>query len=247
MSKNGAISQSDRLYNSRIIATYIKFLRKEYSYINIEDILSYAEMETYQVEDEAYWFTQEQVDLFNERAVKATGKSDIAREAGRFGLSPDLLGFVKSYILGCMSIGKAFEMIAQISSKFVKSCTWESAGLASNKVKLVVTPRPGRPGEALPMREPNGLLRSGRSAISHKFPQIEHTKCVFRGDECCEYVVTWREFRHEMWRKVRNIGGAFLFATIANLVLLASSRWPYRDGRRSRGMAASVLLLCVEP
>ena len=58
MSKDRAISPSDRLYNSRIIATYIKFLRKEYGHVDIEDILSYAGMETYQVEDEAYWFTQ---------------------------------------------------------------------------------------------------------------------------------------------------------------------------------------------
>ena len=80
MSKNGAISQSDRLYNSRITATYVKFLRKEYSYIDIEDVLSYAGMKTYQVEDEAYWFTQEQVDLFNERAVKATGSPATVRK-----------------------------------------------------------------------------------------------------------------------------------------------------------------------
>ena len=67
--------------------------------------------------------------------MKATGKDDVAREAGRFGFSPDSMGFVKNYMLGRMSIGKVYEMIAQLTPKFVRSCTWESARLGPNKAK----------------------------------------------------------------------------------------------------------------
>jgi HD-GYP domain-containing protein (c-di-GMP phosphodiesterase class II)/predicted hydrocarbon binding protein len=214
MNKNYSISPSDRLYNSRITATYVKFLRKEYGHVDIGDILSYAGMETYQVEDEAHWFTQEQVDLFNERVVKATGKTDIAREAGRFGFSIDSLGFVKSYVLGCMSIGKGFEMITQITSKFVKSCSWQSAKLASNRVKVVVTPRPGAREKPYQCQNRIGYFEAGAALFHHKFPQIEHSKCIHKGDDCCEFVVTWREFRYEVWKKVRNLGAALLFAAI---------------------------------
>jgi HD-GYP domain-containing protein (c-di-GMP phosphodiesterase class II) len=214
MNKNNAVSPSDRLYNSRIIATYSKFLRKEYGSVDIDDILSYAGMESYQVEDEAYWFTQDQVDLFNERAVKVTGKDSIAREAGRFGLSPDSMGFVKNYILGCMSIGKAFDMVAQLTPKFVKSCTWKSMRLASNKVKIVVTPRPGTREKPYQCDNRVGYFEATGTLFRHKFPQIEHSRCVHKGDDCCEFVVTWREFRYEMWKKIRNIGGAVLFATV---------------------------------
>ena len=201
MSKDRAISPSDRLYSSRIIATYIKFLRKQYDHVDINDVLSYAGMETYQVEDEAYWFTQEQVDRFNERVVKVTGKSDIAREAGRFGFSPDSLGFLKSYILGCMSIGKAYEMVAKITPKFVKSCTFESTRLGPNKAKLVVRPRPGAQEKLYQCENRMGYFEATGTLFHHKLPQIEHTKCVLRGDECCEYVVTWRTFKYEMWKK----------------------------------------------
>ncbi len=225
MNKDSAIDASARVYSSKITATYVKFLRKEYGYVDIEDLLSYAGMETYQVEDEAYWFTQEQVDLFNERLVKVTGNSDITREAGRFGFSPDSLGFVKSYILGCMSIGKAFEMAAKIIPKFAKSCTYESARLGPNKAKVVVRPRPGAQEKPYQCRNRTGYFEAAGTLFHHKFPQIEHTKCVFKGDECCEYVVTWREFKYEMWKKVRNFGGASLLA-----IVIAISYWNFSVG-----------------
>ncbi len=70
------------LYNSRIIDTYIKLIKRKYSYINIDELLSYAGMELYQVSDEGHWFTQKQIDLFYDRLVYLTGNKDIAREAG---------------------------------------------------------------------------------------------------------------------------------------------------------------------
>jgi hypothetical protein len=47
------------LYNSRLIDTFIKLFRRKYSYINMGELLSYAGMELYQVEDEGHWFTQD--------------------------------------------------------------------------------------------------------------------------------------------------------------------------------------------
>ena len=84
--KSTTIGPDDKLYNSRIIATYIMFLKKEYSHVNIDDVLSYARMEIYQVEDDSYWFTQEQVDRFNERVVKLTGETRHIKRSGSFWL-----------------------------------------------------------------------------------------------------------------------------------------------------------------
>jgi HD-GYP domain-containing protein (c-di-GMP phosphodiesterase class II)/predicted hydrocarbon binding protein len=212
MEKNPAIGPSDKLYNSRITATYVKFLRKNYRYANIGDILSYAGMETYQVEDEAHWFTQEQVDRFNERMTKITGNPNIAREVGRLGFSPDSIGFVKSYTLGRISIGKAYEMITQISSKFVKSSTYESERLAPNKAKIIVTPKPGAQEKPYQCQNRIGYFEAFCSLFRRKFPRVEHTKCIFNGDSSCEYEVTWREFRYEFWDKARMLAGGLLLA-----------------------------------
>ena len=99
------------LYSSRIIKTYIAFTKQKYSYINIGELLSYAKMEPYQVEDEAHWFTQEQIDLFYEKLEKLTGNKNIAREAGRYGASPEALGFIREYVLCLAGPAKVFEIV----------------------------------------------------------------------------------------------------------------------------------------
>ena len=57
------------LYNSRIIASFLKFTERYYDHIDISELLDYAKMAPYQVEDEDHWFSQEQVDLFHEKLV----------------------------------------------------------------------------------------------------------------------------------------------------------------------------------
>ncbi len=77
------------LYNSRLIDTFIKLIRRKYSYINMGELLSYAGMELYRVEDEGHWFTQKQIDLFHDRLAKLSGNENIDREAGRYAASPE--------------------------------------------------------------------------------------------------------------------------------------------------------------
>ena len=220
MDRNGVMSPSDRLYNSRIAASYVKFLRKKYSHVDVDDLLSYAGMEIYQVEDEGYWFAQEQVDRFNERLIQLTGNPDISREAGRFGFSSELIGFVKNYVLGCMSIGNAFEMITQLTSKFAKSCTWTSTRLGTSKVKVVVTPKPGTHEKPYQCQNRMGYFEGACVLFRHKFPQVEHAECTFRGDESCEYIITWQEFTYEIWKKIRTYAGICLLGIATAMLIL---------------------------
>ena len=52
----------DMLYNSRIIDTYIKMLKKQHPEIDAGIALEYANMQGYQVADQSHWFTQKQID-----------------------------------------------------------------------------------------------------------------------------------------------------------------------------------------
>ncbi len=60
------------LYNSRIIESFVRFIERYYDHIDINELLYYAKMEPYQVQDEDHWFNQEQVDLFHEKLVVLT-------------------------------------------------------------------------------------------------------------------------------------------------------------------------------
>ncbi|MBE9520194.1 MAG: phosphohydrolase, partial [Proteobacteria bacterium] len=88
------------LYRGKGLDIYLKLLKLRYSYVDINDLLNYAQMEPYQVNDEAHLFSQKQVNLFHERLVQITGNKNIAREAGRFASSPEALGSMRGSILG---------------------------------------------------------------------------------------------------------------------------------------------------
>ena len=82
----------DLLYNSRIIDTYIKLLKKKHPDIDTSIALEYAGMQGYEVADQSHWFSQVQIDRFYKRTVELTGNNRIAREAGRYSASPEAIG-----------------------------------------------------------------------------------------------------------------------------------------------------------
>ena len=201
-----------RLYNSRIIASFVRFIERYYDHIDINELLSYAKMEPYQVQDEDHWFNQEQVDLFHDKLVVLTKNKNVAREAGRYAVSTDSLGVAKSYALGFVNPAKVCEMIGKAVANLVRSCDWEATRLGPNKVQIKVTPKPGTNEKPYQCENRMGYLESIFALFKHKLPKIEHTECTFKGGRHCRYIITWHTFRSDVWRKVRNYLAPSLFA-----------------------------------
>ena len=192
------------LYNSRIIDTYIKFIKRKYSYIDIGELLSYAKMEPYQIEDEGHWFTQEQVDLFYEKLEKSSGNKNIAREAGRYAASPGSLGVMRKYALGFIGPAQAYEMVGKYASVFTKSATYESQRIGNNKVAITVTPLEEATEKPFQCENRIGYFEAIAMLFNYKLPKIEHPECIFKGGKVCRYTVSWQELRHAFWKKLRN-------------------------------------------
>ena len=125
-------------YSSRIISNYIRFVERHYPHVDIYNLMLNAQLEYYQIEDENHWLSQEQVDLFHEKLVKATGNQDISREAGRYAASTHSSGVVKSYVLGFVNPVRFCEMIGRAASTIVRSCVWEATRLGPNQVQIKV-------------------------------------------------------------------------------------------------------------
>jgi signal transduction histidine kinase len=66
-----------------------------------------------------------------------------------------------------------------------------------------------------------GYWEAVSSAFSLKPPRIEHPKCLFKGDDVCHYIVTWKESPAFILRRVRNIA-AVVSAIICLAVLFTS-------------------------
>jgi putative nucleotidyltransferase with HDIG domain len=200
------------LYNSRIINGCIKFIKRNYGYVNTSELLSYAKMERYQVEDEGHWFTQEQGDLFTEKMIQLTGNKNIAREAGRYAASPDAIGVMRQYALGLIGPARAYETIGKYAPNFTRSTTYDSKKTGSNTVEITVTPREGVKEKPYQCENRIGYFEAIATIFHYRLPKIEHPECIFKGGKACRYIVSWQESRSIFWRKVRNYAALFLTA-----------------------------------
>jgi len=209
-----------QIYNSRIIDIYIKLIKRKYSYINISELLSYAKMELYQVEDEGHWFTQEQVDLFHERLQKLTGNKQIAREAGRYSASTDALGVMRQYILGLVGPVKAYEIIGKVASNLTKSSRYESRLLSSNQVEITVTPNQGTKEKPFQCENRMGFFEAVVMVFNYSLPHVEHTECMFKGGKACRYLISWEGARSVFWNKIVRISAFLAIPILAAGVFL---------------------------
>lgn len=180
------------LYNSRIIKVFINFLQEKYNNFDLSELLRYAQMERYEVEDSGHWFTQTQVNLFYERVLQITANQAVARQAGRYAATGNLLGFLSSYIQGFVGPAEAFLWIHKIGSYFTRSTTFEGKKISSNKVEITVTPKEGVHEEVYQCENRKGFLETVPILFSGQIPKLEHPECVFSGAKHCRYVIEWK-------------------------------------------------------
>jgi HD-GYP domain-containing protein (c-di-GMP phosphodiesterase class II) len=203
------------LYNSRVIETYLHFIQSKYPHVSMDELLSYAEMELYEVEDQAHWFSPRQVRRFHEKAVYLTGNEQIAREAGRYAASSDAIGAMRQYILGLVGPANAYKLIGKAASNFSKSSVYESRVIDSNHVEIVVTLNEDVVEQPFQCENRIGFFEAAAMIFNVKTPHIEHPECMFSGGRVCRYVISWQNSFSELWKKIQ------IYAVLCFLIGLA--------------------------
>ncbi len=224
-------TSKDQIYNSRIIDTYIKLLKKQSPNVDTNQALDYAGMYSYEVADQSHWFTQQQIDQFHKKIVELTGNPKIARDAGRYSASPEAIGAMRQYILGLVGPSHAFGLIRNASSKFTRSSQYQSRRLSDNSVEVVVTPYPGIEEKIFQCENRMGFFEAVCMMFNNNRPEIEHTECCFEGDPHCRYVIKWKRSSADWWSKTRDISafgliGACGAATFWNPLLTVMTLLP---------------------
>jgi signal transduction histidine kinase len=191
------------LYNSRIINTFVGLVRKKYPQVDVEELFRYAEMSPYEVTDEGHWFTQRQIDRFHEGLYQKLG-TDISREAGRFSASTESIGMMATYILGMVGPAHAFHAIRRASTSFTRSSIYTSRRLTDNSVEITVIPVEGTQEKAFQCENRVGFFEAVLMMFNYDMPEIEHPECMFKGGECCRYIVTWKKTLYSRMRLLRN-------------------------------------------
>ncbi|WP_236026100.1 sensor histidine kinase [Geomonas azotofigens] len=149
-------------------------------------------MKQHEVSDPGQWFSQRQVDRFHDQLVQVTGDQGIAREAGRYAASPEVLGPLRSFFLGMVGPEYIFYFINKIAPRFTRSSRCSARKIGPREIELTVAFREGVRENPRQCENRTGFFEAAFLLFDHDFPEIEHPECVFKGGEVCRYLIRWR-------------------------------------------------------
>lgn len=205
---NNKIEMSDTtpLYNSRITKVYLEYLEKKYSDLDVEFLLDHAGISKEELEDQAHWLTQTQVDRFQEAAIKLTGNPDLAREVGRYAGSSESIGIAKHFILGLTNLSSLYTLVSKAYNAFFsKAVTIQTNRTGTNQMEIVATPLPGVNEKPYQCQNRIGMFESVARLFFSKMANIKELACFHKGDEFCHYLITWETNVSYTLKKIRNI------------------------------------------
>ena len=214
------------LYNSRILKNYVEYLNRYLPDIDIAPLLNYADIETYQLDDEGHWLTQRQVDRFHTMLAKTTQDPDISRKVGRFSVTSRASGALAQYVMGFINPATAYAVLEKINARLSRGAVFETKAIGADKIELKSVLQPGVAEKPYQCLNRLGALEALAKLFTNKLANIEHSVCIHRGVDCCLYVISWERTRTSVWKRIRNYSfiSGFILCVIS-LGILAPVHW----------------------
>jgi len=191
------------LYNSRNVKNYLEFIDINYPDIDVTALLKHAGMTRYEVDDPAYWFTQQQIDRFHDKLSGMLGNKNISREVGRYAATSKASEILKKYTLGFVTPESAYWLLEKITPHITRGATFKSRKIGPNKVEVLVTQKPGVVENPHQCDNRMGQLEAIAKIFTNKLAEIEHPTCIHKGGDACRYIITWKKTPSLIWKKIR--------------------------------------------
>ncbi|MDO8722706.1 MAG: PAS domain S-box protein [Syntrophales bacterium] len=211
------------LYNSRIISTFLEYLKNTHPDIDTEALLNDSGINYCEVEDEGHWLTQRQVDGFHDALMNQTDDLSIFREAGRYMASSSSFSAIRQFIMGFITPVHAYAMLGKVASYINRAATYEVSKISQNKVKIISTPTDGVEEKHYQCENRKGAFEAVARFIINKWPVLEHPVCLHQGGAHCQYIISWEEPAFLKWRRIRNYVTLLAFFLIGTGVFFLPS------------------------
>ena len=205
------------LYSSRITKNYLEYLDKFYQGVDIGKILKYSGMTSQEVEDPGHWFTQHQVDRFQEALINETENQHLSRDVGRYLASSDGLGPVRQYMLGLLNPMAIYMLMGKLYTMLSRAAVIQTKKIGASTVEIISTPKPGVHEKEYQCENRLGSFESLARLFTKGYAKIEHPSCTHKGDSACRYIINWERTSSIYWKHARN---GLLIATIGLLTWL---------------------------
>jgi two-component system, cell cycle sensor histidine kinase and response regulator CckA len=214
------------LYNSRLTKNYVEYLKVYHPDINVADLLNYAGIEKYELDDEGHWFNQEQVDRFHEILAAKTDNPEIAREVGRYIVNSRSSGALRQYLLGFISPITAYAVAEKLNARLSRATVLKIKSTGENKIEAKVTLMPNVVEKPYQCHNRLGSLEAVAKIFTGKFATIDHPICLHKGGDCCLYNISWDKTRIHAWKMIRNSSYIFGFiACVLSVTFLPPAYW----------------------
>jgi len=211
------------LYSSRLIKNYIEYLRKFYPHIDPTDILDYAGIKSYELEESGQWLSQKQVDRFHEILSQVTDNPNLSREVGRFAFSTSAFGPIKKYVLGFLSPNLAYLVAEKIANKITRATSFKVKQLGGCKVEIRIEKKAGVQENPFQCENRIGIFEVWAKLYTKKIAHVDHPVCMHTGGEYCNYIVTWEKTKAYIWKLIRN----YSFPVNALFLLVSYFLFPF--------------------
>lgn len=231
------------IYSTRVLDPFLKLMARRYPHVNVGEILSYAQIMPWEMADHSHWLTQEQVNLFYEKAVEQTGNQALAREAGQFGINPGTFGSLRSYMLSFMTPLSVFMRIGDVIALLSRSSVYTSRQIAANAVEIIVVPNEGIKEEPFQCENRIGVFEAVMRGYHYRQKGIDHSECLFQGGDCCRYIIHWQPAPAFYFHRAQQGGILATLLLVGGTAVLSPSALPIT---LVSSIAALLLLYALE-
>jgi len=220
------MSEAPRLYNSRVVKNYLEYLETHHPDVSLERLLAACGIDRAKVEDPGHWLTQAEINRFHVVLDDAVTEPRLPREAGRFAQEAHASGILRRYALGFMTPMMAYRALDRLASEWTLAHRFEVQPLSDRRVRVSVTIRDDVVEQPFQCANRIGMMEAIAKLFTGEFAKVEHSACLHRDGERCDYDVSWEPLASSRWKQALSFGSvAAVLSIFVGAGFLSVGHW----------------------
>ncbi len=219
---------SDRtpLYNSGIIGNYINYLESHHVDLDTGELLRCSGLTRFDINDEGHFLSQAQINRFHRCLDEALNDPKIAYKVGLHALRMKSTGTIKQYGLQFITPATMYKAVDRIYPKWSKGHSSKTIITGKNRAEVTVSVRQDVREEPFQCENRRGIFEAVGAIFTDQASQVAHPRCMHRGDDSCQYLITWREKVSTVWKRMGTYAGTMAAAVAAaTFFYLPATSW----------------------
>ena len=221
-----AFNDRTPLYNSGIIGNYINYLESQRVDLDTDALLRCSGLTRFDINDEGHFLNQAQINQFHRCLDEALSDPKIAYKVGLHALHMKSTGTIKQYGLQFITPAAMYKAVDRLYPKWSKGHLSKTTITGKNRAEVTVSVRPDVREEPFQCENRQGIFEAVGAIFTDQASQVAHPRCMHRGDDACQYLITWREKPSTVWKRIGAYAGALATVVAAATYLyLSPTSW----------------------